>query len=127
MSGWREKAIRMLKQQEADKPKQQAREEHLKKKRDAANARRIAEHAKKVESLGERFKCHVCNVPASEPFKVIDTPATFSAMNQVQIRAAETHNDWSKPGNLYKCSMCKKWTCYDCMQSGICRYCAEAS
>ena len=77
------------------------------------------EHGVKVQELGQKFRCHVCNRPAQRPGK-----------QSVEIRMGiDTsyfeEDDWSKPADLWQCSKCDQWTCEEHIYKGICKECAE--
>lgn len=77
------------------------------------------EHEVKVQELGRKFKCHICNKPARKPVR-----------ESVQFHMGldtyyEDCDNWSEPADLWQCSKCDQWTCEKHLYKEICQECAE--
>lgn len=94
-----------------------------KKKREEEEKRALQEIAdrdrqKKIDWLGKKFNCHICNKPAQHPKYIEGSPNVDGSMG-------DGWYDWNLPGDLWQCSKCDQWTCKDHIYKDICQKCAE--
>jgi hypothetical protein len=121
MNDWRQKIDNMEEQQRQNQLRQQAAQKALNEER----ARKEGEA--RVRNLGEKFRCQICGKPAQIPSQ--HGTGTFHSIphdpGSGEDNVEDTIADWSKPGDLWKCTSCNKWTCYAHIYKGICQKCAE--
>ncbi|MFH1863863.1 MAG: hypothetical protein ABIJ85_03075 [bacterium] len=85
-----------------------------------------AEKEARLQHLG-KFKCHICGMPAGMPARR-PTGRTHEMPHDPgsgSSSVAEYVDDWSRPGDLFKCNICHKLTCAKHIYKGICQKCAE--
>lgn len=75
-----------------------------------------------IKKLGETFKCHICLTPATKPFSKW-IPGRSNCEGDGTDGYEEL--DYSKPGNLFLCKICNRWTCEEHLYKNICKECAE--
>ena len=73
-----------------------------------------------IKRLGEAYKCHVCLRPATRPASI-----PHSSMSGDYSTDTWYEDDWSQPGDLFKCTICGEWTCEEDLYKGICKKCAK--
>lgn len=113
-------------------------------------ARRKKEYDRLLAEFQQRFRCHVCNRPATRPviqsqnqhsylwnkgwYDYIDEDYQGHVPNfdryyiykLAELLKFGNHRvDWSRPSDLKKCARCSQWTCKEHIHMGICQTCAE--
>ncbi len=73
------------------------------KEKEAAARTEREEYARKVAELARKFKCHVCGARPTKPLEV--SPDPYGGWG------SGGGTDWDRPGDLYQCYCCNKWTC----------------
>jgi hypothetical protein len=106
MDDWRKKIDKF-------REKERLLQEEAKKK--AETAKKNNEQESRREQL-HGFRCHICHTPARIP---------GTKYGHDEYGASMPSNDWSIPGDLYRCERCVKWTCKKHLHKGICPECAE--
>lgn len=66
-----------------------------------------------------QFQCSICNTPALRP----ETITGGGGIANDEGRW--TDDNFNRPGDLWQCKNCNKWTCADHIHKGICQACAE--
>ncbi len=88
--------------------------EKKKREEEEESARQTAQVETNREGL-KKFKCHICDKPASKP-KMVPV---------IQYGNNHMAPDWTQPGDLYTCIKCGGLTCDDCQYDGVCKTCWE--
>lgn len=78
----------------------------------------------KIRILGQNFQCHVCERRATKPGQDAHSGTDYGEHGIPSYYTYHTDN-WSYPGDLFRCSICEKWTCTKCLHKTICKSCAE--
>lgn len=99
-------------------------EEKEKKKREEREER---EYKRKLAKHHRKYKCHVCGKYSEGPY--------WASGNYIfGVGGGHGGIVWDRPIGLKECSICKKWTCNDCLYfptnyfgtgPGICKKCAN--
>lgn len=104
----------LLKRQEREKAKKREEEENVR----SALAKR--ERERKFEQLGRSFRCHICKKPSVKPATTSYTTIETNESDR-PIGSYETiSEDFSKPGDMWRCNNCGKWACSEHIYRGIC-------
>jgi len=108
-------------------------------KREAANREKSLRESETLvatkayqEHIGARyrhlatFRCHICGASSRKPAQKTEVAGAGCLGYGVTEESKEyVVDDWSKPGDLYQCEKCQKWTCKEHIYNGICQKCAE--
>jgi len=94
--------------------KEKLRKEKEEAKRISDEKKAQEEHQRKVQELGEKFKCHCCGKSSRVPLNV----------NYSDDYGGGTFTRWDEPGDLERCLHCGQFTCKSCLYKGICKTCA---
>lgn len=119
MFDWKEKVDKFFLDQEEKRRRAKERAEEEERKR------KEQEEARRLERLSRRFKCHIrgCGYRATRP-----TEGYFTGGEDKWTGSYYGHyvpTNWNRPGDLYLCDKCKKWTCGSHIHRGICQECAK--
>jgi len=106
INDWKKKIDKFKKQEEIRLA------EEKEKSKIAREKAELEAHLKQIE----HFHCHICNVRAQKP-------GTQSGLDDEG--STRFWDDWSLPGDLWKCELCFRWTCAEHFSNGICQECAE--
>ena len=114
MKDWKQKAediARQLMDEKRTKAiKEEAKKIELKEKEDER------ECSRKLKKLQKKFHCHICGVSAQYPLQARCGPKDDDFPQEPS---------WDRPGDLWLCHKCNKWTCSLHIHEGICKECAE--
>jgi hypothetical protein len=123
MADWKSEYERKIREQAAEKERRenQRSEEKFQREQEKIQKQyddRLAKHKRS-------FQCHVCGTVSEKPDTTYTVSRTRSDPHDPERELYDESPDWSKPGDLEKCSHCQKWTCSDCLHLGVCRFCAQ--
>ncbi len=74
---------------------------------------RAIRREKRLANFRRKFRCHICGKPCDGPRLL---PVRGEAAD-----TSELYEDWSAPGGLSQCAICRQWTCAEHLEHGICR------
>ena len=77
------------------------------------------EEEKKIQTeFFEKFKCGICG---KDPEPADETRLTYPPADiDDPTGSFEHYDDWTKPGNMSRCTICKNWFCSDHYYKGYC-------
>lgn len=121
---WRQKVDDWKKQQEREAEARRVAESL------AADAKARAKASEEMEARLKylaRFHCHIrnCSYFSHEPAYIEEHFSSGGGYGIPEFRSTTKTPDWTKPGDLFTCQRCQKWTCKDHIHEGICQECAE--
>ena len=106
MSDWRKK----IDDYEGKKHEEEQRREKEREKQREAKAK--AEYDWKLFWHKLKFRCCVCGRASSCP----GTSTYFD-----DFHGHTYYDNWSEPGDLERCKICKGWACHEHIHNGICK------
>ncbi len=107
--------------------KEQEEEEREDAKKRALKEKEELETQRLLQELGKKFKCHICKIPSKKPYRSPGRNGEKFSDGEIGFwpDTPEGSDQWDKPGDLFKCSNCDKWSCEEHIYKRICMKCAE--
>jgi len=123
---WKNK-IDELEEHKRKENEQSKKEEELARKKgsEELDERNKRERLEKLAELGKNFRCHVCGKISQKPRQKYESSYVNLGYGASEFGEGSYFDDWTKPDDLFQCSICHEWTCEEHLHKGVCQECAE--